>query len=95
MHNLTAFIRFHATQRPNSAAVIYEGKSISFAGLLDRAIAAARWLRGQGAGKNEIVAVVMKNSAGFLVIMLCTSQISRFKVQAVHCRRRTNPKITD
>ena len=29
MHNLTAFIRFHATERPNDLAVVYEGARAS------------------------------------------------------------------
>ena len=45
MHNLTAFIRFHATQRPNDLAVVYEGARITYADLLDRALAAGAWLR--------------------------------------------------
>ena len=48
MHNLTAFIRFHSTQRPDAVAVVYDGRHITYAELLDRGIAAAGWLRAQG-----------------------------------------------
>ena len=60
MHNLTAFIRFHATERPDATAVIYEGQRISYAELLDRARAAASWFRGEGIGPGDIVALLMK-----------------------------------
>ena len=40
MHNLTAFIRFHATERPNDLAVVYGRARITYADLLDRALAA-------------------------------------------------------
>ena len=75
MHNLTAFIRFHATERPDATAVIYEGQRISYAELLDRARAAASWLRGEGISPGDIVALLMKNSAGFLDLMLGVSHI--------------------
>ena len=75
MHNLTAFIRFHATERPDATAVIYEGQRISYTELLDRARAAASWLRGEGIGPGDIVALLMKNSAGFLDLMLGVSHI--------------------
>ena len=63
MHNPTAFIRFHATQRPDAVAVVYDGRHISYGELLDRGIAAAGWLRAQGVEAENIVALVMKNSA--------------------------------
>ena len=75
MHNLTAFIRFHSTQRPDAVAVVYDGRHITYAELLDRGIAAAGWLRAQGVEAEDIVALVMKNSAGFLDLMLGASHI--------------------
>jgi fatty-acyl-CoA synthase len=75
MHNLTAFIRFHATQRPDAVAVVYDGRRITYAELLDRGVAAAGWLRAQGIGEEDIVALVMKNSAGLLDLMLGASHI--------------------
>ncbi|MBT5494687.1 MAG: AMP-binding protein, partial [Alphaproteobacteria bacterium] len=59
MHNLTAFIRFHSTQRPDAVAVVYDGRHITYAELLDRGIAAAGWLRAQGVEAEDIVALVM------------------------------------
>ena len=75
MHNLTAFIRFHATERPNDLAVVYEGARITYADLLDRAVAAGAWLRREGIGEGDVVALVMKNSAGFLDLVLGASHI--------------------
>lgn len=75
MQNLTAFIRFHATQRPDAIAVIYEGRRISYTELLDRGIAAGAWLQAQGIEAGDIVALLMKNSAGFLDLMLGASHI--------------------
>jgi len=75
MHNLTAFIRYHATQRPNDLAVVYGGTRISYADLMDRALAAGAWLRQEGIETGDIVALVMKNSAGFLDLVLGASHI--------------------
>ena len=75
MHNLTAFIRFHATQRPNDLAVVYDGARITYADLLDRALSAGAWLRGEGIAEGDVVALVMKNSAGFLDLVLGASHI--------------------
>ena len=75
MHNLTAFIGFHAARRPEALAVVYEDRRIAYRELLDRALAAGGWLRAQGIGEGDIVALVMKNSAGFLDLMLGASHI--------------------
>tara|TARA_B100000676_G_C18089863_1_gene858582 strand:- start:4387 stop:5904 length:1518 start_codon:yes stop_codon:yes gene_type:complete len=75
MHNLTSFIRFHATERPNDLAVVYNGLRITYADLLDRGIAAGAWLRSEGVRQGDIVALVMKNSAGFLDLALGASHI--------------------
>ena len=75
MHNLTAFIRFHAIERPEALAVVYEGQRISYAELMDRTLAAAGWLRERGVGPDDIIALLMKNSAGFLELMLAASHI--------------------
>jgi fatty-acyl-CoA synthase len=75
MHNLTAFVRFHATRHPDAVAVVYDDRRIIYAELLDRGVAAAGWLRAQGIGTDDIVALVMKNSAGFLDLMLGASHI--------------------
>ena len=75
MHNLTAFIRFHATERPNDLAVVYGRARITYADLLDRALAAGAWLRKEGIKEGDVVALVMKNSAGFLDLVLGASHI--------------------
>ena len=75
MHNLTAFIRFHATERPNDLAVVYGRARITYADLLDRALAAGAWLRKEGIKEGDVVALVMKNSAGFLDFVLGASHI--------------------
>ena len=75
MHNLTAFIRFHATERPNDLAVVYGRARITYADLLDRALAAGAWLRKEGIKEGDVVALVMKNSAGFLDLVLGASHV--------------------
>ncbi|MEE2687931.1 MAG: AMP-binding protein [Pseudomonadota bacterium] len=75
MHNLTSFIQFHATERPDALAVIYEDQRITYAELLDRALAASGWLLDQDIRANDIVALMMKNSAGFLDLALGASHI--------------------
>ena len=75
MHNLTSFIRFHATQRPNDLAVVYNGLRITYADLLDRGLAAGAWLRDEGVREGDVVALVMKNSAGFLDLALGASHV--------------------
>ena len=56
MHNLTSFIRFHATQKPNDLAVVYNDLRITYADLLDRGIAAGAWLRSEGVREGDVVA---------------------------------------
>ncbi len=75
MHNLTSFIRFHATQKPNDLAVVYNDLRITYADLLDRGIAAGAWLRSEGVREGDVVALVMKNSAGFLDLVLGASHV--------------------
>ena len=75
MHNLTAFIRFHATQRPNDLAVVYDGARITYADLLTAHFRQARGFVGEGIAEGDVVALVMKNSAGFLDLVLGASHI--------------------
>lgn len=75
MVNLSAFIRFHAMRSPDRLALVYEGQHITYAELYDRIEKMARYLAARGIGKNDIVAVFMKNSAAFLEIAFAASYL--------------------
>src|SRR3546814_1925692 len=66
MQNLTAFLRYHALRRPDAPALLWDGDTIGYADLLDRAMRLAGWLHRQGIGDGAVVALVMKNSPAFL-----------------------------
>ena len=93
MHNLTAFIRFHATEQPNDLAVVYGHARITYADLLDRALSAGAWLRGEGIG-SDVVALVMKNSAGFLDLVLERAISARYSCRSTTGSRRRSPIST-
>ncbi len=75
MHNLSAFVQYHARRRPDALAVVYEDQRVTYAALETRALAAAGWLRERGIGEGDVVALVMKNSAAFLELAIGASHI--------------------
>lgn len=75
MQNLTAFLRYHALRRPEAPALLYDGATIAYADLLDRGLRLAGWLRAQGVGEGDVVALVMKNSPAFLELTFAVSHI--------------------
>ncbi len=75
MINLSAFIRFHARQTPDRLAVIYQDQRLTYAALQARVERLAAWLAQQGIGPDDVVAVVMKNSAAFIDLALAVSHV--------------------
>jgi fatty-acyl-CoA synthase len=75
MINLSSFIAFHARRTPGQPALRYRGEDISYANFDERIRKVGGWLRSQGIGEGDIVAVLMKNSAAFLELTFATSHI--------------------
>ena len=75
MINLSSFIAFHARQRPGRCALKYRGKEISYAEFDERIRVVGGWLTSRGIGANDVIAVVMRNSAAFLDITFAASHI--------------------
>jgi len=99
MINLSSFIAFHARRTPDRPALRYRGEDISYASFDERIRKVGGWLRSQGIGEDDVVAVLMKNSAALLELTFATSHIgavflpinyrlSRDEVGADHCRSR-------
>jgi fatty-acyl-CoA synthase len=75
MINLSSFIAFHARRTPDRCALKYQGKDISYANFDHRIRKAGGWLTSRGIGADDVVAVLMKNSAAFLELAFATSHI--------------------
>ena len=75
MINLSSFIAFHARRTPARPALKYRGEEISYAVFDARIRKAAGWLAVQGIGADDVVAVLMKNSAAFLELVFATSHL--------------------
>jgi fatty-acyl-CoA synthase len=75
MVNLSSFIRFHATRAPERIAIAFKDQQITFAELLRRIERTAGFLAAQGIGPDDVVAVVMKNSAAFLELAFAVSHL--------------------
>ena len=75
MINLSSFIRYHATRTPERLAIVYKSRRISFAEFYQRIEKAAGYLAARGIGPNDVVAVMMKNSAAFLELAFATSHL--------------------
>jgi fatty-acyl-CoA synthase len=73
MVNLSSFIAFHARTAPNREALLYGGRRITYAELLEDVEVVAGWLAQRGLGAGDVVAVLMKNSAAFIVISIAVS----------------------
>src|SRR5260370_2894478 len=72
---LSGFIAFHAWRTPDRCALKYRGEDISYAGFDQRICKVGGWLASQGIGADDVVAVLMKNSAAFLELVFATSHI--------------------
>ncbi|QRG09306.1 AMP-binding protein [Xanthobacter dioxanivorans] len=75
MINLTSFVAYHAKVDPDRPAVLFEGHSVSYGELLDRAERVAAGLLSHGVEPGEVVAVLMRNSAAFLDLALAASHV--------------------
>jgi fatty-acyl-CoA synthase len=75
MINLSSFIAFHARRTPDRCALKYRGEDISYATFDQRIHRVAGWLLSRGIGADDVVAVLMKNSAAFLELAFATSHI--------------------
>ena len=75
MINLCSSIRLHAVRTPDRPAIVYDGRTISYAELMARAKAMAAFLAARGVRRGEVVAVVMKNSAAFIDISLAAAYL--------------------
>src|SRR4051794_27681684 len=75
MINLSSFIAFHARQAPARSALKYRGEEISYAAFDQRIRMVGGWLASRGIGADDVVAVLMKNSAAFLDIAFAASHI--------------------
>ena len=75
MVNLSSFVRFHATRDPERLTVAFKDQRITFAELLHRIERTAGFLAALGIGPDDVVAVVMKNSAAFLELAFAVSHL--------------------
>ena len=75
MSNLSRCVRLHAQRAPERTAIVYGGARISYETLWGRICRLAGWLSGQGVGRGEAVAAVMKNSAAFVELSLAVSHL--------------------
>lgn len=75
MINLSSFIAFHARRAPDRGALKYRGEDISYAAFDERIRRAAGWLASRGIGADDVVAVLMKNSAAFLELAFAASHL--------------------
>jgi acyl-CoA synthetase (AMP-forming)/AMP-acid ligase II len=74
MVNLSSFIRFHA-RSPQRVAVVFRDQRISYAELWRRIGHTAGYLAAHGIGADDVVAVMMKNSAAFLELAFAVSHL--------------------
>jgi acyl-CoA synthetase (AMP-forming)/AMP-acid ligase II len=72
---LSAAVDYHARVSPERIALIYGRERVSYAALAQRLRAAAGLLAARGIAKDDIVAVLMKNSAAFIELALGASHI--------------------
>ncbi len=75
MINLSSFIAFHARQTPRRCALKYRREEITYAAFNERIQIVGGWLASRGIGPDDVVAVLMKNSAAFLDIAFAISHI--------------------
>src|SRR3982074_1595140 len=75
MINLSSFIAFHARETPERCALKYRGEEITYAAFDQRIRTVGGWLASGGVGEDDVIAVLMKNSAAFLDIAFAASHI--------------------
>jgi fatty-acyl-CoA synthase len=75
MIGLSSFIAFHARRDPARCALKYRDEEISYGAFYERIRIVGGWLASRGIGPDDVVAVLMKNSAAFLDIAFAVSHI--------------------
>lgn len=75
MINLSSFTAFHARRTPERCALKYRDQEISYAAFDRRIRLVGGWLASRGIGADDVIAVLMKNSAAFLDIGFAASHI--------------------
>lgn len=75
MINLSAFIAFHARQRPDHTAIIYGECQVSYREFDKRIRRLAALLAQRGVREGDVVALFMRNSPAFLEIAFATSYL--------------------
>ena len=75
MVNLSSFIRYHATRTPDRLAIVFRNERITYAELWRRIAMTAGYLAAKGIGADDVVAVMMKNSAAFLELAFAVSHL--------------------
>jgi acyl-CoA synthetase (AMP-forming)/AMP-acid ligase II len=75
MLNLSASIAYHAKRTPERPAIVYRDAEISYGELQDRIGRAAALLKSHGIGRNDVVALFMRNSPAFLEFAYATSHL--------------------
>ncbi|MBR0681561.1 AMP-binding protein [Roseomonas eburnea] len=75
MLNLSAFVAFHARQRPDALAIVYGAQRVTYAALQARTEALSALLASRGIEAGQVVAAFMKNSAAFVQLAIATSRV--------------------
>lgn len=73
MLNLSAAIAYHANRTPDRPAIIYRDNTVSYAQFYNRIQHSAALLKARGIGRNDVVALFMKNSSAFLELVFAIS----------------------
>lgn len=75
MLNLSAFVAFHARQRPEATAILYDGERVTYAALQRRTGQLSALLASRGVAAGDVVAAFMKNSSAFVELAIAVSRI--------------------
>ena len=75
MLNLSAFVAFHARQRPGDEAILFRDQRITWLALQARTEALSGLLAARGVGAGGVVAAFMKNSSAFVELAIAASRI--------------------
>jgi len=75
MLNLSAFVAFHARQRPAEEAILFRDQRITWLALQARTEALSGLLAARGVGAGGVVAAFMKNSSAFVELAIAASRI--------------------
>jgi len=75
MVNLSSFVLAHALRTPERIALVYGADRITYQEFARRIVTIGGWLEARGIGENDVVAVLMKNSAAFLELAFAVSHI--------------------